>query len=908
MSEPNPLFDSAWYFERYPDAAGTGLDPYEHYRTVGAAQGYDPHPLFDTSYYLLQYHDIIATGVNPLEHFLSFGAVERRHPHLLFDTSWYLEQYPDVAATGINPLLHYLVTGAREGRDPNPYFKTSVYLEGNPEVSAAGVNPLIHFVTTGAMEAQNSARRQIQVHRRQALGDVLLITPVLKALRQKYPADEIVVTTDHPEIIRGNPYVDRVLKSRLPLSGFDQTFDLEYELRPEDHIVDAYARIAQVSIEDRTPEIYLTHNERVAANDLLQAAGVRPYERFCVMQLTSGWAVRDWPVACFKRVADALEKDGIRIVVLGDWPEPPIDFGVDLRGKTTVRHAAAIIEKCALVVSIDSALMHFGYAFRRPVVSLFGCTDPEKRVPDWGLALALYSDVVCRGCHHRQRPVPAKFAPDCPWETVRCMEQLSTNPVIALARAELQRAERPEASIIIPHYFKWDMLNPCLESIFRWGARYPFEVVVVANGSPEENLQQLQAWRPSIRIVTLQPNQGFSKACNAGAKAARGKYLVFLNDDTTVTPGWLDEMVGSVESDPRNGITGPKLLYPVTNGIQHCGTVFNENGQGEHIYRHLPGNFVGANRPRYYRALTGACLLIERGFFMRLGGFETSYHGTGGCEDTDLCFKVLEHGRMVAYCPTSVVYHHEGVTRGLRDEHHPEDVYNRRILRQHWSKYLGPDVSDYCLLGEIEAGEGKTWRWLRDVPMELVARYDSPERRAVGRPPFRVQVGSGSRPEVGYLHLDGSGLPQRVDITHNAGAPLPFVAGSVGEILASDVLERLSAHDLPGVLREFHRVLSPGGKLSIRTSGLRGIAEEYRYTVNGPNSAGTGTGDRSCVDAATRANGSFYASEGEIHDLRYFWVDGAGLATLCKAVGFSEICLAPASARLDGEIEVIAFR
>ncbi len=262
-------------------------------------------------------------------------------------------------------------------------------------------------------------------------------------------------------------------------------------------------------------------------------------------------------------------------------------------------------------------------------------------------------------------------------------------------------------------------------SVYRCGAQRSFEVIVVANGSPPENLRRLEAWRPHLRIVRLEPNQGFSRACNAGARAANGKYVLFLNDDTTVTPGWLDALVDFVEGDPRIGIAGPKLLYPETDGIQHCGTVINEQGLGEHIYRHRPGSFAAANRPRYYRALTGACLLIERDLFLRLGEFETIYHGTGGCEDTDLCFKVLEYGRMPAYCPASVVYHHEGVTRGVREEDHPEDMHNRALLRRRWSKYIAPDISDYRLLAEIEAAEGRTWHWLAEVPPGIVARYDA---------------------------------------------------------------------------------------------------------------------------------------------------------------------------------------
>ena len=209
---------------------------------------------------------------------------------------------------------------------------------------------------------------------------------------------------------------------------------------------------------------------------------------------------------------------------------------------------------------------------------------------------------------------------------------------------------------------------------------------------------------------------------------------------------------------------------PEADTIQHCGTVFNERGFGEHIFRHLPGDFAGANRLRFYRALTGACLLIERNLFLMLGEFETSYHGTGGCEDTDLCFKVLEHGKMAAYCPSSIVYHHEGMTRGLRDEYHPEEKYNRSILVERWGKYLSPDIPDYCLLAEIEAGEGRSWRWLREVRPGNRSALRYPERRRVGRSPYKIQIGSGGCPHPATLRLGKRPVPRATPATFPAGS------------------------------------------------------------------------------------------------------------------------------------------
>jgi GT2 family glycosyltransferase/ADP-heptose:LPS heptosyltransferase len=895
QSDWRQLFDPVWYVAHYPEVISTRMDPLDHYLSIGVAQGFNPHPVFDTSYYLERHPHAKQSGFNPLQDFLIFGAAEQRHPHPLFDTSWYFEQYPDVAAARLNPLLHYLARGLAERREPNPRFNTRRYLDRHPEVAVLGANPLVHYL---------SNRRRIQVHRGRALGDVLLTTPVLKALRIKYPDDEIVVTTEFPEILYGNPYIDASLRGANYLPGFDETFILEYETRPHEHIVDAYARIAEVSVADRTPEIYLSQEERLAANDLLTKVGLRLGEHFCVMQVTSGWSVRDWFIGRFETVAKALEQEGFRVVVLGLTPDPQIGFGIDLRGKTNVRIAAAVIEKCAAMVTIDSSLMHFGYALRRPVVSLFGCTDPEKRVPDWALSSTFYSDVICRGCHHRQRPVPAILAPLCPWEIVRCMDRLSTGPVITRVLRELERARSPLVSIVIPHYTNYDMLIPCLSSIFRHGATHPFEVVVVADGCPVASARQLQAWRPTVRIVTLQPNRGFSGACNAGARAARGRYVVFLNDDTIVTPRWLDEMLALIENDVHIGIVGPKLVYPQTEEIQHCGTVFNETGLGEHIYRRLPSNFAAANRPRFYRALTGACLLIETDFFLSLGGFDCAYQGTGGCEDTDLCFKVLEQGRMVAYCPQSVVYHYEGVTRGIHDDSHPEDTYNRKILRERWSKYLTPDISDYCLLAEIERAERKSWRCLREVPRDIVLRHDASDPRMTGRYPFRIQIGSAGSAEAGYLKLGEDALNgSNIDIVHDLRRPLPFSDMTVAEVLVQNAVEHLPFDALPALFQELFRVLLPDGRLLIKTPNLRGISQEY---VDEANASSRGADvSRGAATSAIRANERLYGNYQNHVTARRSCVDAAAIRALCMEAGFSEVHVDGAYA---AEVDLVAVR
>ena len=758
--------------------------------------------------------------------------------------------------------------------------------------------------------ARGPAPARVQVFRRNGLGDVLLVTPVLRALRGKYPSSCITVTTCFPEILVGNPNIDKLVKAEQPLDGFDLTIDLCYELTPELHIVDAYAQIAQVKVTDHTPEIFLTKAELARANDILRAAGVDLANPIVGMHVESGWKVRDWPLANFKKVAETLHHIGAQVVVLGENNATALDFGIDLRGKTSIREVAAVVSKCTALMTVDSGLIHVATAFRRPVVSVFGCTDPEKRLPVWARDDAVYADIVCHGCHHRQRPVPVMSAPVCPFETVRCMEGIPVASVVARVSEALKRALRPKVSIVIPHYRSHEMLDRCLESIFRCGASLPFETIVVDDSGIPGSETALDVWRPRIRISKNPENLGFSKSCNRGAKIAAGRYLVFLNDDTVVTPAWLDALVAFIERESSAAVVGPKLLYPSSNTIQHCGMVFNEGRIGEHLYRLLPGYLPAANRVRRFRALTGACFLIRRDEFFRVGGFDEAY--SNGGEDTDLCLRLHAAGRGVFYCPESVVYHDEGQSRGLRSVDDANDVYNRARLAERWSEHLSPDIDDYCLLGEIEASEGQTWYWLADVPVDVLAKYQDPNMRRVGRYPFKCELGSGMHPHPGYLHLDTMADAPSLDLLHDISSPLPFLDDTVGEVLANHVIEHVSWRDLPKLAKEMHRVLRPGGQVFIRTPNLRFICESYlagRKTTEHPSDEMVIAESYGEISSGMWANLKLFSGQNYQGNFHNNCMDPDDLVNLFQRVGFGKVDLRNFGREFSpGEIQLIAVK
>jgi glycosyltransferase involved in cell wall biosynthesis len=188
----------------------------------------------------------------------------------------------------------------------------------------------------------------------------------------------------------------------------------------------------------------------------------------------------------------------------------------------------------------------------------------------------------------------------------------------------------------------------------------PFEIVVVDDGSHDRTPEMLSGYGPRLRVVRHETNAGFASTCNDGAAGASGELLVFLNNDTIPCDGWLDELVAYANSHPEAVIVGAKLLFP-DETVQHAGVVIDQYGFPKHIYGGFPGWHPATSRSRRFQAVTAACMLVRRGAFERLGGFDSTF--ANGYEDTDLCLRAAPLGE-VHYCAESVVYHLESMSEG----------------------------------------------------------------------------------------------------------------------------------------------------------------------------------------------------------------------------------------------------
>ncbi|MHC1698303.1 MAG: glycosyltransferase [Geobacteraceae bacterium] len=277
--------------------------------------------------------------------------------------------------------------------------------------------------------------------------------------------------------------------------------------------------------------------------------------------------------------------------------------------------------------------------------------------------------------------------------------------------AEKQLPDNPNVtvSIIIPVYNRLEFTEKCLVTLSRNTAAGSYELILIDNGSTDGTADFLQKQGNLSKVISNQNNLGFAKACNQGAEAANGEFLVFLNNDTEPQPGWLDALVRIIYANPAVGAVGSKLLYP-DGTIQHAGVVLVDDRimhdplVGRHIYSGKPADLPEANKPFCYQALTAASLMIRRSAFLQAEGFDESYWN--GYEDIDLCFKLGTLGYLRVYTPESVLIHHESKSG---PERFLKAGQNICLLHEKWLNNINPD---FILTEEgtaIDTGKGNVF-------------------------------------------------------------------------------------------------------------------------------------------------------------------------------------------------------
>ncbi|MGA7499748.1 MAG: glycosyltransferase [Isosphaeraceae bacterium] len=352
---------------------------------------------------------------------------------------------------------------------------------------------------------------------------------------------------------------------------------------------------------------------------------------------------------------------------------------------------------------------------RRELIEQAGGFDPEMgEATEWDLKLRIFSltDRIVRlpKClYHNRSEIDVREARRCGQHGRAALRahlgRLGIEGADAIDqpngtfRIQWRLPEYPLVSIIIPTVDRQQRIRRCVHGLLDETSYPNKEIILVDNGSTEpDTLASYDQWKASgaVRLVPFDRPFNYSAACNAGAAAAQGEYLLFLNNDIEViSPDWLEELMRWVQR-PGVGIVGPKMIFP-SGRINHAGVVVTLDCF-MNLFRNQVADDWGVwghvDSYRNTSGLMGACHLMSRSTYSRLGGYDERYLLVGS--DIGICLEACRSGLRNVYTPYSVLIHDEGTTRqGIGDPIDDLNLASREIVRHAYfdDPYFHPSLA-----------------------------------------------------------------------------------------------------------------------------------------------------------------------------------------------------------------------
>lgn len=254
----------------------------------------------------------------------------------------------------------------------------------------------------------------------------------------------------------------------------------------------------------------------------------------------------------------------------------------------------------------------------------------------------------------------------------------------------------PLVSILIPNKDHISDLNRCIKSILEKSTYKNFEIIIIENNSKDketfdyyDNLKS----KNKIKIVNFSGEFNYSNINNFGVDFTKGKHIILLNNDTEViADDWIQEMLMFSQREDV-GAVGAKLYYP-DDTIQHAGIVLGLGSDeiAGHVYLNEHKSNAGYIGNLHYAqelsAVTGACMMIPKHVFEKVGGLDPLF--AVAFNDIDLCMRIRKSGYKIIWTPYAELYHYESKSRGYEDTSEKQKRFQKEVnlFKERWGSEL----------------------------------------------------------------------------------------------------------------------------------------------------------------------------------------------------------------------------
>jgi GT2 family glycosyltransferase len=619
-----------------------------------------------------------------------------------FDEAFYRAHNPELDFETTEPLVHFAAKGWREGRDPAPWFSVADYLAQHEDVRKIATNPFLHYLLHGRRQGRHVAGSRAGLAAPQPEPPVAPPADASK-LRGKF------------ERIRGGLAEGWAFDGAQP----DSRLTVELWLGPKllcvvtadaerDDLKDAgigdgrhsfAIRLPRLAPQDEPADI----TARIAGADFILgtlSADIADKGLHAVIEQVSGLTLTAIFTAQLELAGTAVDVliDGQMVAAIATPPLPAgASFKAMARLPDTALDGQAHWFRLALA---DSKVALADEVLRTDIVG-----TPEDALQAYAKSFPGFLSANAQrryiALERQMAMAPKLLARQAPGADRLSLEAYLAQ--LSRAHAQVQRGvgeqktkpapltalrfEAPEVSVVVPAHNKFWVTYNCLAALLLAPNEATFEIIVVDDGSSDLTVD-LPEIVNNIVYIRNETALGFVKSSNKGAEAARGRYVVMLNNDTEPGPGWIDELLYVFKTFPDAGLAGAKLIYP--NGrLQEAGGIVFADFDVWNYGRDKNPYEPRFNYTRQVDYVSGACIMIPRPVWEKLGGFD-EFYAPAYFEDTDLAFRIRALGMRTYYAPFAEVVHFEGLSNGVTTASGMKryQVINEPKFRRRWASVI----------------------------------------------------------------------------------------------------------------------------------------------------------------------------------------------------------------------------